>query len=70
MGWNLKRNARWAERAGAAPGFVATDFNNFRGTRTPEEGAAVALRLACLGPDGPTGGVFEDGARLAWLPAR
>jgi NAD(P)-dependent dehydrogenase (short-subunit alcohol dehydrogenase family) len=52
---------------GAAPGFVATDFNNFRGTRTPEEGAAVAIRLATLGPDGPTGAVFEDDTRLAWL---
>jgi len=51
---------------GAAPGFVATDFNNFRGTRTPEEGAAVAVRLATLGPDGPTGAVFEDDTQLAW----
>jgi len=51
---------------GAAPGFVATDFNNFRGTRTPEQGAAVAIRLATLGPDGPTGTVFEDDTRLAW----
>ena len=51
---------------GAAPGFVATDFNNFRGTRTLEEGAAVAIRLATLGPDGPTGAVFEDDTRLAW----
>jgi len=51
---------------GAAPGHAATDFNNFRGTRTPEEGAAVAVRLATLGPDGPTCAVFEDGTRLAW----
>jgi NAD(P)-dependent dehydrogenase (short-subunit alcohol dehydrogenase family) len=51
---------------GAAPGFVATDFNSFRGTRTPEEGAAVAIRLATLGPDGPTGAVFEDDTQLAW----
>lgn len=51
---------------GAAPGFVATDFNDFRGTRTPEEGAAVAIRLATAGPDGPTGAVFEDDTRLAW----
>jgi len=51
---------------GAAPGHVATDFNNFRGTRTPEEGAAVALWLAQLAPDGPTGQVFEDGQPLAW----
>jgi len=26
----------------------------------------VALRLATLGPDGPTGAVFEDETRLAW----
>jgi NAD(P)-dependent dehydrogenase (short-subunit alcohol dehydrogenase family) len=52
---------------GAAPGHVATDFNGFRGTRTVEEGAAVAIRLATLPADGPTGAVFEDEARLAWL---
>jgi NAD(P)-dependent dehydrogenase (short-subunit alcohol dehydrogenase family) len=36
-----------------APGFVATDFNNFAGTRTPDEGAAIALKLATLAADGP-----------------
>jgi NAD(P)-dependent dehydrogenase (short-subunit alcohol dehydrogenase family) len=51
---------------GAAPGHVATQFNDFRGTRTPEQGAAVALRLATLGPDGPTGEVYQDDTRLAW----
>lgn len=51
---------------GAAPGHVATDFNNFRGTRTPDEGAAVAIRLATLDADGPTGAVFEDEVQLAW----
>jgi NAD(P)-dependent dehydrogenase (short-subunit alcohol dehydrogenase family) len=51
---------------GAAPGHVATDFNNFRGTRTPDEGAAVAIRLATLPADGPTGAVYEDDVRLAW----
>ncbi|MDQ1218121.1 SDR family NAD(P)-dependent oxidoreductase [Microbacterium arborescens] len=51
---------------GAAPGHVATDFNDFRGTRTPEEGAAVAVRLATLPADGPTGAVFEDDTQLAW----
>jgi NAD(P)-dependent dehydrogenase (short-subunit alcohol dehydrogenase family) len=50
---------------GAAPGFVATEFNNFRGTRTPDEGATVAIRLATLPPDGPTGVVFEDDVQLA-----
>ena len=51
---------------GAAPGFVATEFNNFRGTRTPDEGAAVAIRLATLPEDGPTGTVYEDDVKLAW----
>jgi NAD(P)-dependent dehydrogenase (short-subunit alcohol dehydrogenase family) len=51
---------------GAAPGHVATEFNGFRGTRTPDEGAAVALRLATLDADGPTGEVYEDEVRLAW----
>ncbi|WP_183976400.1 SDR family oxidoreductase [Tunturiibacter gelidoferens] len=51
---------------GAAPGHVATDFNGFRGTRTPEQGALVAIRLAQLESDGPTGLVFEDDVQLAW----
>jgi NAD(P)-dependent dehydrogenase (short-subunit alcohol dehydrogenase family) len=51
---------------GAAPGHVATDFNEFRGKRTPEEGAAVAVRLAEIGADGPDGLVFEDDRQLAW----
>jgi NAD(P)-dependent dehydrogenase (short-subunit alcohol dehydrogenase family) len=51
---------------GAAPGHVATDFNGFRGSRTPEQGAAVAIRLAQLDNDGPTGLVFEDDMQLMW----
>ena len=51
---------------GAAPGFVSTEFNNFRGTRTPDEGAVVAVRLATLDADGPTGAVYEDETKLAW----
>lgn len=51
---------------GAAPGHVATDFNGFRGTRTPEEAAVVAIRLATLGTDGPSGEVYEDEVKLAW----
>jgi NAD(P)-dependent dehydrogenase (short-subunit alcohol dehydrogenase family) len=51
---------------GAAPGHVATDFNAFTGKRSPEEGAAIAIRLATLDNNGPSGLVFEDEKQLAW----
>lgn len=41
------------------PGHVATDLNGHRGTRTPEQGAAVFLELATLPDDGPSG-TFRD----------
>ncbi|MDJ0380334.1 SDR family oxidoreductase [Streptomyces sp. G-G2] len=50
----------------ACPGFVATDFNGFHGPRTPEQGAATAIRLATLPDDGPTGGFFEDDGVIPW----
>ncbi len=50
----------------AAPGHVATDFNGFRGERTPEQGAAIAVRLATLPPDGPTGAFLDDDGPLPW----
>ncbi|WP_433799425.1 SDR family oxidoreductase [Actinomycetospora sp. CA-084318] len=50
----------------ACPGFVATDLNGFRGHRTPEQGAATAIRLATLPDDGPTGGYFEDAGEIPW----
>ena len=50
----------------ACPGYTATDLNNFRGFRTPEQGAAIAIRLATLPDDGPTGGYFHLGERLPW----
>ncbi|MFG1866856.1 SDR family oxidoreductase [Micromonospora arborensis] len=50
----------------ACPGFVATDLNGFRGVRTPQQGAAIAVRLATLPDDGPTGGFFEDAGVVPW----
>ncbi len=50
----------------ACPGFVATDLNGFRGVRTPQEGAAIAIRLATLPDGGPTGGYFEDAGVIPW----
>ncbi|MGH3350789.1 MAG: SDR family oxidoreductase [Nocardioides sp.] len=48
------------------PGFVATDLNGFRGVRTPEEGARIAISLATLPDDGPTGGYFEEAGVIPW----
>jgi NAD(P)-dependent dehydrogenase (short-subunit alcohol dehydrogenase family) len=50
----------------ACPGYTATDLNGFRGVRTPEQGAAIAVRLATLPDDGPTGGFFEDAGVVPW----
>ena len=50
----------------ACPGYVATDLNAFQGHRTPEQGAAIAIRLATLPDDGPTGGFFEDAGVVPW----
>ena len=50
----------------ACPGFCATDLNGFRGVRTPEQGAAIAIKLATLPDDGPRGGFFDDEGPLPW----
>jgi NAD(P)-dependent dehydrogenase (short-subunit alcohol dehydrogenase family) len=50
----------------ACPGYCATDLNGFRGVRTPEQGAAIAIRLATLPDGGPTGGFFEDAGIVPW----
>ncbi|MEW1640316.1 SDR family oxidoreductase [Streptomyces sp. NPDC093801] len=50
----------------ACPGLVATDFNGFHGPRTPEQGAATAIRLATLPDGGPTGSFFEDDGVVPW----
>ncbi|NEA38952.1 SDR family NAD(P)-dependent oxidoreductase [Streptomyces sp. SID11385] len=48
------------------PGYVATDFTGHQSTRTPQEGAAIALHLATLPDDGPRGGFFDDAGPVAW----
>lgn len=50
----------------ACPGFCATDLNGFRGVRTPEQGAATAIRLARLPDDGPTGAFYDDIGEIPW----
>ncbi len=37
------------------PGFTKTNLNNYQGTQTVEEGSREVVRVALLGPDGPSG---------------
>jgi NAD(P)-dependent dehydrogenase (short-subunit alcohol dehydrogenase family) len=48
------------------PGYCATDLNNHQGYRTPAQGARIAVELATLGDDGPTGGFYDDNGVVAW----
>ena len=50
----------------ADPGWCATDLNDHRGLRTAAQGAAVSVRLATLGDDGPAGEFFNDEGPVAW----
>ena len=50
----------------ADPGYVATDLNNQRGTRSVEQGARIAVALATLPADGPTGGFFDEDGVVPW----
>lgn len=62
---NLLKDARIKVNS-ANPGFTATDMNQHRGTRTVEQGAAAAVRLALLMDEGPTAGVFSDEGADPW----
>ncbi|MFI7606373.1 SDR family NAD(P)-dependent oxidoreductase [Micromonospora sp. NPDC049366] len=48
------------------PGYTATDLNMRTGTQTVEQGAEIIVRMAQIGPDGPTGGYFDVEGRLPW----
>ena len=48
------------------PGYTATDLNGRTGIQTVEEGAEIIVRMAQIGPEGPTGGYFDASGPLAW----
>jgi NAD(P)-dependent dehydrogenase (short-subunit alcohol dehydrogenase family) len=48
------------------PGYTSTDLNQHRGTQTVEEGAEIIVRMATIGPDGPTGGFFDVHGPVPW----
>jgi len=49
----------------ANPGLCATNLSQGKG-RPPSEGAAVAISLALLDADGPSGGHFSDSGAVPW----
>jgi NAD(P)-dependent dehydrogenase (short-subunit alcohol dehydrogenase family) len=49
------------------PGYTATDLGGpGHGGRPVEESATVVVRVATIGPDGPTGTFQEDAGELPW----
>jgi NAD(P)-dependent dehydrogenase (short-subunit alcohol dehydrogenase family) len=48
------------------PGFTKTDLNGNTGIQTVEQGAEIIVRMAQVGPDGPTGGYFDAAGPLPW----
>ena len=49
-----------------SPGFIKTNLNDYTGAGTVEEGALEPVRLAMLGPDGPTGTFSRTGEVIPW----
>jgi NAD(P)-dependent dehydrogenase (short-subunit alcohol dehydrogenase family) len=47
-----------------SPGWARTDMGGKSAPRSLEQGAASVLWGVRLPPDGPTGGVFEDGRAM------
>ena len=48
------------------PGYTATDLNGHAGTQTVEEGAEIIVRMAQVGPNGPTGSYVGAKGPLPW----
>ena len=50
----------------AAPGYTATEMNDFKGHQTVQQGAVASVRLATLPPDGPTGSFMDANGTVPW----
>ena len=50
----------------ADPGYVDTEINDHNGYLTPAQGAAILVRLATLGAEGPTGGFLSEDGSVPW----
>ncbi|MGW0840088.1 SDR family NAD(P)-dependent oxidoreductase [Streptomyces sp. NPDC002787] len=48
------------------PGHTATDLNGHTGAQSVEQGADIIVRMASIGPDGPTGGYYTADGPMPW----
>jgi len=48
------------------PGYTATDLNANRGAQTVTEGTDAIVRMATIGPDGPTGTFVSREGPVPW----
>ena len=48
------------------PGFTATDLNGFTGFKTAAQGAKPIVKLATIGPEGPSGKFFKEEGEVPW----
>jgi len=48
------------------PGYTATDLNGHNGTQTVTEGTDAIVKLALIGPDGPTGTFSDRSGSIPW----
>ncbi|WP_028921772.1 SDR family oxidoreductase [Pseudonocardia acaciae] len=48
------------------PGFTQTDLNRNTGLQTVEEGAEIIVRMALVGPGGPTGHYVDANGHIPW----
>ena len=56
---NIKVNA-------VNPGHTATDFNNHRGDKTPDQTAGIIVKYATIDNDGASGKFFNADGEMPW----
>ena len=66
VGFALELESTGIKVNAACPGFTKTNLNNYEGTGSVEDGAKEPVRLALLGPDGPTGTFSNSGGPIPW----
>lgn len=49
-----------------SPGYTKTNLNNYAGTESVEDGSREVVRVALLGPDGPTGTFTGASGPIPW----